>query len=147
MKKLVFIMIMASVLCSSKTNAETYTNMNVAAWRNAARVALRTIGYNKDLMITYNENLPLPAQNALKELGKAIPLSELPEPEKYTLPSGFLRVNQFEQQGDIFEFNATRGPISKGNSFLSCGTTAHFRVKYWPGKGWGQVGMMETKVC
>jgi len=147
MKKWVFIMIMASVLCSSMANAENETNTNVAAWRNAARAALRTIGYNKDLMIAYNENLPLSAQNALKELGKAIPLSELPEQEKYTLAPGFLRVNQFERQGNIFEFNATRGSLSKGNSFLSCGTTAQFRVKYWPGKGWGQVGMMETTVC
>ena len=149
MKKLILIiiMIMVSVLCSSKANAENDANQDVAAWRNAARAALRTVGYNKNLMIAYNENLPLLAQNALKEFGKAIPQSELPEPEKYTLAPGFLRVNQFERQGNIFEFNATRGSLSKGNSFLSCGTTAHFRVKYWPGKGWGQVGMMETTVC
>jgi len=140
-------MIIASVLCSSKVNAENDANKDVAAWRNAARAALRTVGYNKDLMIAYNENLPLLAQNALKEFGKAIPLSELPEPEKYTLPRGFLRVNQFERQGNIFEFNATWESISNGNSFLKCGTTAHFRVKYWSGKGWGQVGMMETTVC
>lgn len=117
------------------------------AWLEAAGAALREMAYSNKFTIVLNETLPLPAQRALKEWGKTIPLSELPEQEKYILPPKFLRVNKFEKQDNIFEFDATWRSVSKENHLTNCGTTQQFRIKFLRGKGWRQVGSVRRTVC
>ncbi|MBD8544439.1 hypothetical protein ACFOY5_23240 [Massilia aurea] len=145
MKKSILLLMFLGVMCLESANGKTPSELTDADWMSAAKAALNERSTN-ELTFVVDDRLPLRARNALERIGKVVRLADVPD--EYGEFSGpeYIRVFQFQQQGDRIEF--LQGSVyPKAYQAGDCRFTGHLFVARTAMGNWKQDGPSRVQIC
>jgi hypothetical protein len=145
MKKSIFLLMFLGVMCLESANGKTPLELTDADWMSAAKAALIERTTN-ELTFVVDDWLSPPARNALESIGKVVPLADVPDKYGEFLAPEYIRVFQFQQQGDRIEF--LQGSVyPKMYQAGDCRFTGHLFLARTATGEWKQDGPSRVRIC
>lgn len=145
MKKSIFLLMFLGVMCLASASGETPSKLTDADWMSAAKAALNGRTTNKVTFVV-DDRLSPPARNALESIGKLVPLADVPDNYGEFLAPEYIRVFQFQQQGDRIEF--LQGSVyPKMYQAGDCRFTGHLFLARIATGEWKQDGPSRVRIC
>jgi len=125
---------------------QTPLELTDADWLSAAKTALKLTTRKTAVTFVVDDGLSSEARHALESTQKVVALADVPERDAKFAGPEYLRVFQFQLQGDRIEFLA--GSVyPKNYQAGDCRLTTHlFLVRTLDGE-WKQDGQSELAIC
>lgn len=136
-----------ATICMVSANGKTPVGLAEADWLSTAKAALDRTSRSGAVTFVVDDDLSPEARKALQTLGKVVSLADFPDQNAVLFPQGdYLRVLQFQAQGDRIEF------LSTGNVYpkvvrANCHSTTRLLFARTADGDWKQDGPMQVSVC
>ena len=145
MKKSILLLMFLSAMCLESANGKTPSQITDADWLSAAKAALNERRSN-ELTFVVDIGLSSQARHALESIGKVIPLANVPDKPGEFLAPEYIRVFQFQQQGDRIEF--LQGSVyPKVYQSGECRFTGHLFLARTATDEWKHDGPSRVIIC
>ena len=146
MKKSALLVFFIASSCMVSASGKRPGQLTDADWHSAAKAALTLSSRNDAVTVVVDDGLPPEARSALESVRKVVPLADMPDANVASGRGDYLRVFQFQAQGDRIEF--LEGSVyPKEYQAGDCRVTTHLFLVRTADGDWKQDGPTQVQVC